>query len=128
MGRNRGVVRKGKGNATLQALCRTQSMYLPKPEHVRVGTCFASKKGSLSEDALKYCQMDVESCLYLYNRFAIMPDLTMRLSRQAYPTYGSKVDIMPESGSAVLRVGSFWGKKWLQIEPKASVTRGYFSV
>ena len=52
---NRDIVKKGRGTSTLQAICRAESMYIEKPQHVRVGTCFASRKGSLSKEAQKYC-------------------------------------------------------------------------
>ena len=101
MARNRGIVQKGRGNNTLQSLCRGQAIQLKKPEHVRVGSCFASKQGSLSTDAQKYCQLDVEAVLRLYTIYSNLPDLTMRLSRDVIPPVGSIVDIMPECGASV---------------------------
>ena len=51
-----GLTKWGKDRTTLQALCKDQGWYLRKPQHVRVGTCFASTKGSLSEEVLTYLQ------------------------------------------------------------------------
>ena len=101
MARNRGIVKKGKGNATLQALRNANRTYLTKPEHVRVGSSFSSKRGSLSRDALEYCQNDVEAVLDLHGVYCNLPDLTMRLSRDVMPPLAVLVYIMPQSGTTI---------------------------
>ena len=101
MALNRGVVKRGRGNMTLQALCKGQGMLLKKPQHVRVGTCFASRNGSLSKDAQIYCQLDVETVLALHKIYSDFPDLTKRLTPNTIPPVGSLVDIMPECGSSI---------------------------
>ena len=96
---NRGLTTRGKGQATLQALCRGQGRFLPKPEHVRLGTCFNSKRGSLSQEALRYCQLDVEAPLILHSLYMAWPDLTERMKNSAIVEVGSTVDIMPSATS-----------------------------
>ena len=96
---NRGLTTRAKGQATLQALCRAQGRHLPKPEHVRLGTCFNSKRGSLSQEALKYCQLDVESPLILHSLYMSCPDLTERIHNNDTVEIGSTVDIMPSASS-----------------------------
>ena len=59
---NRGL-KRGRGRATLQALCQREGRFLKKPQHVRLGTCFESIRGLLSMKALHYCQLDVETPL-----------------------------------------------------------------
>ena len=54
---NQGLTKRGKDRTTLQALCKDQGCYLKKTQHVRVGICFASTKGSLSKDALTYLKI-----------------------------------------------------------------------
>lgn len=97
---NRAQVKKGRGQATLQALCRQQNLYLPKPQHVRVGSCFASINGSTSQEALRYCQLDVEAPLILHAIYSGLPDLTKRLTTETL-NLGSIVDIMPSQGSSI---------------------------
>ena len=99
MALNRGLTTRGKEKTTLKALCRDQKMYLKKPKHVRVGTCFNSK-GTLSEEAKLYCQMDVEAPLLLHGIYSGFPDLTKRIRNEPVQI-GSIVDIMPESGDAI---------------------------
>lgn len=112
---NRGVAKRGKDSTTLQALCRGQNMYLKKPSHIRVGTTFASVKGQLNDEALKYCQMDVEAPLVLHRIYSGLPDLTKRLTKTRIQV-GDTVDIMPESAKAtdaiaqgiVTQIGGKW--------------------
>lgn len=104
---NRGVVKRGRGTSGLQSLCRKQGLFLRKPENVRVGTCFNSKNGSLSMEAQKYCQLDAEAPLKLHSQYEGMIDLTKRIGRDDdVPTVGTKVDIMPESGTSILPIAT----------------------
>lgn len=96
MAMNRGLTTRGKEQNTLQALCRGQGMYIPKPQGVRVGSLFGSTNGNLNERALKYCQLDVEAPLKLHSIYAGLPDLTKRVSHINLPI-GTKVDIMPSA-------------------------------
>ena len=57
--RNRGFATEDKGNETLQILCKSQYLYLKKPEDKRLGTSLLYNKGNLSEDALKHFLMDM---------------------------------------------------------------------
>lgn len=93
---NRGLTTRGKERTSLQALCRGQKQYLRKPEQIRVGTVFASTRGMLNSEALKYCQLDVEAPLTLHSIYSGYPDLTKRLTSKT-PSVGDKVDIMPAS-------------------------------
>lgn len=122
---NRGIVRRGKNNSTLQALCKKENMYLPKPANVCVGTCFASQ-GTLSQEALKYCQLDVEVCLTLHGIYSGKPDLTMRVNRMKdtrKPAVGDLVDIMPETSKAVdaiaqgviTQIGGTWASNLMKL-------------
>lgn len=120
---NRRLVQKGKGNSTLQSLCRGQKRHLKKPAHVRVGEVFASTNGTLSLEARKYCQMDVESVLFLYSIYSGIPDYTLRATTDNL-TVGSFVDIMPSGASATEPIaqgivkqleGSVWGRNRLKI-------------
>ena len=65
MALNRGIVKKGVGKTTLQALCRDAGYYIPKPAHIRCGTTFASRR-NLSIEAKRYCMRDVASLRILY--------------------------------------------------------------
>ena len=96
---NRGLTKRGKGKATLQALCMGEGRFLKKPEHVRLGTCFNSRRGSLSQEALKYCQLDVEAPLILHSIYMGKPDLTERLKSTDQIDIGAIVDIMPSTTS-----------------------------
>ena len=115
---NRGLTKRGKGKATLQALCRVEGRYLRKPEHVRLGTCFNSMKGSLAQEALKYCQLDVETPLILHSIYIDKPDLTKRIKKTDVLQIGSTVDVMPSGTSTetiaqgkIKQVGpSTWGR------------------
>lgn len=93
----RGIAKQGPNQRTLQTLCHKQGYQLPKPAHVRVGTCFSSKAGSLSTDAQQYCQLDVEAPLVLYAAYKAIPNLVLRLGNSPV-TVGMIVDIMPASG------------------------------
>lgn len=97
---NRGVTTRGKDKTTLQALCRGQKMDLKKPKHVRVGDAFNSTGGSLAQEAITYCQLDVEAPLKLHSIYEGLPDLTKRLTKKPVHT-GMIVDIMPESAKAI---------------------------
>lgn len=123
MALNRGLVKKGRGTSTLQALCRGQKRYLKKPVHVRVGEVFASTNGSLSLEARKYCQMDVESTLLLHSIYSGIPDRTLRATTANLPI-GTVVDIMPGHESAVDPIaqgvvrqvgGSVWAQNKMKI-------------
>lgn len=96
---NREVVARGKGTSTLQALCRVEGRYIRKPANVRVGEVFASRNGSLSIEAQKYCQMDVEAPLFLYPIYKGIPDYTKRITAED-PSLGASVDIMPALSTA----------------------------
>lgn len=98
---NRGIVKKGKNTSGLKQLCRKQGLCLKKPKNVRVGTCFASKGGSLSQEALKYCQLDVEVPLLLHRMYSELPDLTKRFNRGTSVSIGTRVEIMPEDSSSI---------------------------
>ena len=95
---NRGVTEKVKNNAALQALCKQQNTHFPKPPNIRVGTCFASKNGSLSLEAQTYCQNDVEATLFLHDLHSNMPDLTSRVTIANQLKIDFVVDTMPTSG------------------------------
>lgn len=101
MALNRGIVQRGKNKTTLEHLCRKQGIRLKKPKNVRVGTCFASKRGSLSKEAVTYCQLDVEAPLLLHQLYSGMPDLTKRLKREDKISIGTVVDIMPEDSTNI---------------------------
>ena len=77
---NRGLTKRGKGKATLQALCMGEGRFLKKPEHMRLGTCFNSRRGSLSQEELKCCQLDVKAPLMLHSIYMGKPDLTEHLT------------------------------------------------
>lgn len=114
---NRGLATRGHGKTTLQALCRGQKMHLKKPKHVRVGTCFDSK-GSLSQEAKLYCQMDVEAPLILHSIYSAFPDLTKRVRKNERLELGTVVDIMPESATAIHPIAQgtvtqLGGSSWL---------------
>lgn len=97
---HRGVTSYGKDKTKLDVLCKGQGYYLRKPRNVRVGTCFASKGGSLSQEAQKYCHLDVEAPLILHDIYSKLPDLTSRLTRKKI-ALNSRVDIMPKGGSVM---------------------------
>ena len=99
MALHRGIVKRCRGNATLQALCKKEGIFLQKPQNVRVGSCFNSKNGSLSQEAQKYCQLNVEAALLLYTKYYLLPDLTKRMFVSDTLPIGSVVDIMPGLGS-----------------------------
>lgn len=113
---DRGVTSRGKGKTTLQALCKGQNMFLKKQDHIRVGTCFASKNGLLPSEAQKYCQYDVESVLVLHQLYSELPDMTKRIKKITRALVGRSVDIMPASGRAIhplaqgeiTQVGGVW--------------------
>ena len=96
MALNRGRVKKGRGTSTLQVMCRAELMYIEKPQHVRVRTCFVSMKGSLFKKVQKYCQMDVKIPLILHFKYRELPDLTLHLNRSTTPVTHTIVDIMPQ--------------------------------
>ena len=98
---NRGIVTRGPGKTQLQELCKGQKLHLPKSRHVRVGTVFASKAGSLSHEAKLYCQLDVEAPLLLHDIYCDYPDLTKRLKGGDSVEVGDKVDIMPQKSSSL---------------------------
>ena len=97
---NRGVTTRGKDKTKLHILMRGQGMSLNKPNNVRVGTCFASTRGSLSREAQVYCQLDVEAPLVLHQLYSGLPDLTLRMTRET-PNIGDMVDIMSESSRSI---------------------------
>ena len=97
---NRGVTTRGKDKTKLHILMRGQGMLLKKPNNVRVGTCFASTRGSLSREAQVYCQLDVEAPLVLHQLYSGLPDLTLRMTRET-PNIGDIVDIMSESSRSI---------------------------
>ena len=97
---NRGVTTRGKDKTKLHILMRGQGMLLKKPNNVRVGTCFASTRGSLSREAQVYCQLDVEAPLFLHQLYSGLPDLTLRMTRET-PNIGDIVDIMSESSRSI---------------------------
>ena len=97
---NRGLTKRGKDRTTLQALCKDQGWHLKKPQHVRVGTCFASTKGSLSEEALIYCALDVEAPLLLHSIYLGYPDLTAKMTQEPI-SCRDVIDIMSASPRAV---------------------------
>lgn len=101
MALNRGLAKRGKDQTTLQQLCKKQGLFLRKSAHVRVGTTFASKNGSLSQEAQRYCQLDVEAPLILHQLYLGHPDLTLRLSRSTLPPINSTVDVMPSGAKAI---------------------------
>ena len=114
---NRGITTRGKDKTSLQALYRDQGRYLHKPEHVRLGTCFASVKSRSSQEALTYCQLDVEAHLILHSIHMGRPDLTERVQRIDELQIGMIVDIMPYSRlieaiaqGKIIKIGtSLWG-------------------
>ena len=97
---NRGVTMRGQNKTTLETLCKIEGYFLKKTSNVRVGTCFASKAGSLSKEAQQYCQLDVEAPLLLHEVYSSLPDLTLQMTQKTV-TIGSIVDIMPESGKSM---------------------------
>lgn len=84
MALNRDLAKRGRGTTTLQALCKGQQWHLPKPANVRVGTVFDSR-GTLSMEAKRYCQLDVEAPLLLHSIYAQVPDMTKRATTQQTP-------------------------------------------
>lgn len=96
---NRGLTIRGRGNNTLQALCRSQGMFLRKPANVRVGTVWDSK-GTLSQEAQKYSQLDTEAPLILHSLYSGIPDMTLRATLEELPV-DTVVDIMPSLGSSI---------------------------
>ena len=114
---NRGL-KRGRGKATLHALCRSEGRFLKKPQHVRLGTCFESIRGSLSMESLHYCQLDVETPLILHSIYMGRPDLTERISNNDEVELGAIVDVMSSSTStdtiaqgAIKQIGpSKWGE------------------
>lgn len=121
---NRGITTRGKDQSTLQAVCRTQNLFLKKPAHVRVNSVFGSKGGSLSREALVYCQLDVEAPLIIHSLISSKFDLTTRLTRSKV-TVGSKVDIMPSSSISTEPMaqgiikqlsGSVWANNKLKVQ------------
>ena len=67
MARHRGVAKSGSDRTKLHVLCKAQGYHLKKPQHVRVGSMFASNHGSLSQEGQVYCQLNVEALLVLHN-------------------------------------------------------------
>ena len=57
------------------------------------------KNGSLSQEAQKYCQLNVEAALLLYTKYYLLPDLTKRMFVSDTLPIGSVVDIKPGLGS-----------------------------
>ena len=82
------------------------------------------QKGSLSRDAQKYCQLDVEAPIELYLRYQLKPDLTLRLNSNVLPPIRSTVDVMPESGTATDAIAQGTikqiGGRWLTNRKKLS--------
>ena len=132
---NLGVTTRGQNKTTLETLCKIEGYFLKKTSNVRVGTCFASKGGSLSKEAQQYCQLDVEAQLLLHEVYSSLPDLTLRMTQKTV-TIGSIVDIMPESGKSmkpiaqgiVKQVGGKWQSnnfKISKIQVLVNVTKGF---
>mmetsp|Transcript_47552 Transcript_47552/g.57242 ORF Transcript_47552/g.57242 Transcript_47552/m.57242 type:complete len:206 (-) Transcript_47552:499-1116(-) len=128
MALNRGITIRGKDRTSLQALCKGQGRHLKKPEHVRVGDCFNSTKGSLSNTALKYCQLDVEIPLILHSLYFNLPDLTKRVPPGHQLQLGCIVDIMPQSASAtkpiargkICQIGGIWSRNNEATKPEVT--------
>lgn len=124
----RGITTRAKGESTLQSLCFKEKLFLPKPERIRVGTIFASTNGTLTDEAKKYCQKDVEAPLIIHQLYQGRPDLTMRVGKDKSVrlSEGSKVDIMPERSDAIHPIaqgvvkqlggrGSYWVSNNMKI-------------
>lgn len=126
MALNRCVVKRGKGNCTLQALCEKEGIFLRKPKNVRVGDVFGKKNGTLSKEAQLYCQLDVEAPLLLHDRYSTLTDLTKRLHYTDNPPVGSVVDIMssvtsssePIAQGKVIRHNGKWASNGLKVSNK----------
>lgn len=74
-------------------------MFLRKPQNVRVGTVWDSR-GTLSQEAQKYSQLDTEAPLHLHSIYSGIPDMTLRATLEELPV-GTIVDIMPSQGSSI---------------------------
>lgn len=126
MALNRGLAKRGKDQTSLQALCAGQKIHIKKLERVRVGTTFASKSGSLSDEALAYCQYDVEAPLLLHQLYLGYPDLTLRLSRSTLPSIGTTVDVMPSYSKSIhalaqgkiIQIGGTWSSNGYALTKK----------
>lgn len=79
MALNRGVATRGVGKSTLSALCQLAGFHIPKPRHIRVGTVFGSKNGSLQPDARLYCMRDLKSVLLLFQEYIKLPIILMMI-------------------------------------------------
>ena len=127
---NRGITKRGRDKTTLQSLMKGQGMHLNKPNNVRVGTCFASQRGSLSKEAQKYCQLDVEAVLILHQLYADLPDLTMRMAKDTI-NVGDVVDVMPESPRSIepiaqgiiKQIDGTWGTSNYKLQQKQVLVR-----
>ena len=96
---HRGVAELKRGQTTLQALVKKAGYYLPKPDAIRCGDVF-DLGATLSQEAVTYCVRDVEAPLFLYERYASLPNLALRM-KPADVNVGQVVDVMPSKTSSV---------------------------